>query len=88
MLDKTLAAKVPFQRLNFDLDVMQDPRDGHTQGIDRAADLAQELAEVSAQVAQTTEANANLVQQLQHQLLQCQSLAVQMQQAQWAGICL
>lgn len=67
---------------------MQDVKNGHSQGIDGAADMAQELAHMSAQVIQTTEANAKLVQQLQSQLLQCQSLAVQMQQARWAGICL
>ena len=66
---------------------MQAPEDGRPEGIDSAAGLAQELAQVSAQVIQTSKANASLAQQLQSQLLQCQSLAVQVQQSQWAGLC-
>ena len=55
-------------------------------GIDADAALAQGLAEVSAQVQETAASNTALIQQLQSQLLHCQSLAIQIQQAQWAGI--
>ncbi|KAK9827553.1 hypothetical protein WJX74_010123 [Apatococcus lobatus] len=66
----------------------EEPNNTQPKGIEGAAGLTQELAKVSAEVVQTTEANASLIQQLQSQLLQCQSLAVQVQQAQWAGICI
>ena len=66
---------------------MQAPEDWQPEGLDSAAGLAQELAQVSAQVIHTNKANASLLQQLQTQLLQCQSLAAQVQQSQWAGLC-
>ena len=82
--DQLMALICPQTQCSMVQEVSQ-PRCG---GIAAAAALAEDLANVSSQVAQTAETNTTLIQQLQSQLLQCQSLAIQMQQAQWAGICL
>ncbi len=65
---------------------LQENMEGPANGIDTDAALAQELAEISAQAQKTAASNTALIQQLQNQLLHCQSLAIQIKQAQWAGL--